>query len=165
MHSAPRGWFLAAILILGACGGPPLDISKAVQVTNLTTGWFDAGVENGLNKLIPTVSFRLKNATVIPLRNIQLNAVYRRVGETEEWGAAYTRVVAGEGLAPGATSPQIMLKSNLGYTSTDPRSQMLRHSQFKDAHVKVFAKQGSAQYVLLGEWDIQRVLMVTTSTQ
>lgn len=163
MHSARRGWLVAwAILVLGSCGSP-VDVTKALQVTNLMTGWYDAGVENGLNKLIPTVSFRLKNVSALPIRNVQLNAVFRRVAETEEWGAAYTRVVGSEGLAPGATSPPIVLRSNLGYTSTEARSEMLRHTQFKDAQVKVFGKQASAEWALLGEWGIQRVLMVAIS--
>lgn len=149
-----------ALLILTACSGANVDIIKAVQVTDLTTGWYDAGVENGLNKLVPTVAFRLKNVMAIPLRNVQLNAVFRRVGETEEWGTSYMRVIQNEGLATGAATTEIALRSNLGYTSTDARSQMLRHSQFKDAHVTVFAKQGSAEWTLLGEWDIQRVLIL-----
>jgi hypothetical protein len=149
-----------AVLTLAACSGANVDITKAVQVTDLTTGWYDAGVENGLNKLVPTIGFRLKNAMAIPLRNVQLNAVFRRIGETEEWGASYIRVIQNEGLAAGATTNEIVLRSNLGYTSTDARSQMLRHSEFRDVRVKVFAKQGSAEWTSLGEWDIPRVLIV-----
>lgn len=149
-----------ALLILTDCSGANVDITKAVEVTDLTTGWYDAGIENGLNKLVPTVAFRLKNVMAIPLRNVQVNAVFHRIGETEEWGASYIRVIQNEGLAAGAATDEIVLRSNLGYTSTDSRSQMLRHSQFKDAHVKVFGKQGSAEWTPLGEWDIQRVLII-----
>ena len=151
---------LAGVLLtVSSCSGPAIDLTKAVQVTDLTTGWYDAGVENGLNKLIPTVGLRLKNDIALPIRNIELNAVFRRVGETEEWGTSYTRVF-GNGLPPGVTSEQIVLRSNLGYTSTDPRSQMLRNSEFKDVHVRVFAKQGAAQWAPIGEWDIQRALIL-----
>ena len=161
MYRVPIVPFVAyALLTLSACAGANVDITKAVQVTDLTTGWYDAGVENGVNKLLPTIAFRLKNVMAIPLRNVQLNAVFRRVGETENWGDAYMRVIQNEGLAAGATTAEIVLRSSLGYTSTEPRSQMLRHSQFKDASVKVFAKQGSEQYAPLGEWDIQRVLIL-----
>ena len=149
-----------ALLTVPACAGATVDITKAAQVTDLTTGWYDAGVENGLNKLVPTVAFRLKNVMAFPLRNVQLNAVFRRVGETEEWGTSYMRVIQNEGLAPGATTNEIVLRSNLGYTSTEARSRMLGHKEFRDARVKVFAKQGSAEWTPLGEWDIQRVLIV-----
>ena len=159
MHRARRVPFLAWLLAFTSCSGPTIDVTKAVQVTDLATGWYDAGVENGLNKLIPTVGFRLKNDIALPIRNIELNAVFRRVGETEEWGTSYRRLF-GDGLPPGVTSDQIVLRSNLGYTSTDPRSQMLRNSEFKDVRVKVFAKQGAAEWAPIGEWDIQRALIV-----
>ena len=36
----------------------------ALQVTQVSSGWFDAGLDNlGRNKLVPTVSFRLENVT------------------------------------------------------------------------------------------------------
>ena len=148
------------LLAFASCSGPTIDITKAVQVTEVTTGWYDAGVENGLNKLVPTIGFRLKNVIALPLRNVQLNAVFRRVGEPEEWGSSFTRIASDDGLPPGATTDPMVLRSSLGYTSTDPRSQMLRHSEFKDAHVRVFAKQGSAQWAPLGEWNIQRALII-----
>ena len=153
---------VGTFLALTSCGGPAIDITKATQVTELTTGWYDAGVEDGQNKLVPTIGFRLKNVIALPIRNVQLNAVFRRVGETEEWGSAFTRVIGDEGLAPGAVTNQIVLRSSRGYTSTEPRSQMLRHSEFKDGRVQVFAKQGSQQWAPLGDWNIQRVLILPT---
>ena len=64
-------------------------ISKLVEPVDVKTGWFDAGVENGMNKLLPSVTLTLKNVSSEPVANIQLNAVIRRVGETEEWGGAF----------------------------------------------------------------------------
>ena len=68
----------------------------------MKTGWFDAGVEDGKNKLVPAVMLTLKNVSSEPVANVQLNAVIRRVGETEEWGGAYKKVIGTEGIAPGA---------------------------------------------------------------
>src|SRR5688500_1741122 len=54
------GLFLA--LALTACRSTPVELSKQLTVTDVTTGWFDAGVvEGNKNKLVPTISFRLKN--------------------------------------------------------------------------------------------------------
>jgi hypothetical protein len=36
---------------------------------------------------------------------------------------------------------------------------MLSHSQFRDAKVEVFGKHGSAQWVRLGEYPIERRLL------
>ena len=153
---------LTAVLVmasLGAACGPRVDLATAVEVTDVTTGWYDAGVVSGHNKLVPSVGFRLRNVSSASLRNLQLNAVFQRVGDTEKWGDSYQRAITGEGLAPGASSDELVLRSKLGYTSEGPRVAMLDHSQFKDVRVEVFAKYGSAQYVKIGEWPIERVML------
>lgn len=153
---------LAAVLAgvtLAACGGPPIPVDEAFKVTEVSTGWYDAGVQNGLNKLVPSVSFRLMNATEAPVRNVQLNAVFHRIGEDEGWGVSYQRIISGDDLPPGESTAVVDLRSNLGYTSTEPRAVMLDHSQFKDVHVEVFAKYGSLQWTTIGEWDIERTLL------
>jgi len=160
MQAPRKVAFLAwALLACTACGGPTTDIAKALEVTDVTTGWYDAGVENGQNKLVPTVGLRLRNVTGASVSNVQLNAVFRRVGETEEWGTSYARVISRDGLAPEASTDPVVLRSNLGYTSIEPRAVMLSHSKFKDVQVRVFAKHGGAQWVPLGDWDVERTML------
>lgn len=154
---------LTAVVILlaaAACGGSARQpITKLVEPVDVKTGWFDAGVENGMNKLVPTAMLSLKNVSAEPVANVQLNAVIRRAGETEEWGGAFTKVIGTEGIAPGARTKPIILRSNLGYTGIEPRAQMLKNRQFVDASVQVFAKHGGDQWVKLGEWPIARDLL------
>jgi hypothetical protein len=143
-----------------ACGSSAREnITKLVEPVDVRTGWFDAGVENGMNKLVPTVTLTLKNVSSDPVANVQLNAVIRRVGETEEWGGAYQKVVGMDAIPPGGTTKPIVLRSNLGYTGSEPRAQMLKNSQFVDAHVQVFAKHGGNQWTKLGEWQIAREML------
>ena len=151
----------ACVLAASACsGGDGKDITKTLSITDVKTGWYDAGVENGMNKLVPTVILTLKNTdTVSPLKNVQLNAVIRRIGETEEWGGAYIKLVGADGLAPGASTKPVALRSNLGYTGIEPRLQMLKNKQFVDSQVQVFVKHGGAQWVKLGEWQVARELL------
>lgn len=150
-----------AICSAGAsCGGTPVDVSKVLRITDVTTGWFDAGVVEGYkNKLVPSVAFRLKNIGESFSGSVQINAIFRRVGDSEEWGSALFRGVGSDGLTGGAVSPPIVLRSNLGYTGTDPRSQLLQNKLFVDAKVQVFAKHGSAQWVKLGEYPVDRQLL------
>jgi hypothetical protein len=153
---------LAAVAALSGCAGSassPQDISKLVAVTDVKTGWFDAGIENGMNKLVPSVSVRLKNVSQQKISLVQLNAVIRRVGETEEWGGAYTRAIGSSGLEPGASTPPIVLRSNLGYTGIEPRNVMLKNGQFVDAHLQLFAKYGGANWAKLAEYPISRELL------
>ena len=153
---------LTACLLSGifACGNRPAqDITQILTVNDAKTGWYDAGVENGMNKLVPSVVLTLKNSGSQPITNVQLNAVIRRVGETEEWGGAYVKVIGANGLAPGASTKPIVLRSNLGYTGIEPRVQMLKNKQFVDAQVQVFVKHGGEQWVKLHEWPVTRELL------
>ena len=151
---------LAVVLLTAACGaGASEPISKLVEPVDVKTGWFDAGVENGMNKLLPTVTLTLKNVSNEPVANVQLNAVIRRVGETDEWGGAFLKAIGTEGIPPGGMSKPIVLRSNLGYTGSEPRAQMLKNSQFVDAQVQVFAKHGGNQWTKLGEWKVAREML------
>jgi hypothetical protein len=152
---------LACALGLSGCGSTSAqdDVTKLLEAADVTTGWYDAGVENGMNKLVPTAVLALKNVSDEPVATVQLNAVIRRVGETEEWGGAFVRAIGSDGLPPGASTKPIMLRSNLGYTGIEPRVQMLKNKQFVDAHIQVFAKHGGTQWVKLGEWPIARELL------
>jgi hypothetical protein len=153
---------LIACLLSGmfGCGNRPAqDITQILTVNDAKTGWYDAGVENGMNKLVPSVVLTLKNSGNESITNVQLNAVIRRVGETEEWGGAYVKVIGANGLAPGASTKPIVLRSNLGYTGIEPRVQMLKNKQFVDAQVQVFVKHGGEQWVKLHEWPVTRELL------
>jgi hypothetical protein len=153
---------VACVLSLSAaCRGLAAteDISKLLVVTDVKTGWFDAGIENGMNKLVPTLMLTLKNASNKKITLVQLNAVVRRVGDKEEWGGAYTQAIGSDGLAPGASTKPIVLRSKLGYTGIEPRNVMLKNSQFVDARIQLFAKYGGANWVKLGEYPVARELL------
>jgi hypothetical protein len=114
------------------------DITKLITVADVKTGWFDAGVENGMNKLVPTLTLTLKNSSQQKVALVQLNAVIRRVGETEEWGAPTparsVRMVWRLALH-FAHRPEVEPQ----YTGIEPRNVMLKNSQFVDAHIQLFA--------------------------
>ena len=151
-------WIVLLGLLAASCG-PTVDLRQALEVLDVSTGWFDAGVVNGKNKLVPSVSFRMKNNSDQSLTVLQVNAVFRRVVEQDELGSGFTTVVGSEGLAPGATSPVVFVSSHLGYTGTDTLSEMLQNSQFVDAKVELSAKYASIQWQRLSEIPIARELI------
>ncbi len=151
---------LALMLIVLAATGcsEPVDIAKAVQVDVATSGWRVAGVVDGKNKIVPSVSLTLKNVSGQTLNAVQANAVFRLASTNAEIGADF-RPVSGSGGLPAASSTQkITLKSALGYTGTDPVNEMLNNSHFNDAKVEVFVKAGSGQWTRVGEYPIARQL-------
>jgi hypothetical protein len=149
---------LALTSLVVGCG-PTVDLGTSLEVLDVSTGWHDAGIVQGNNKLVPAVTFKLKNNSDQRLVVLQVNALFRRISEPDEWGSDFRTVVGSEGLEPGATSQELTLRSNLGYTGTEPRADMLKNSQFVDAKVELFAKYGSTQWARIGEFPVTRELL------
>ena len=157
-----RACALPLLIALVVCAGctPPVDLTTGLQIKDVSTGWFDAGIVNGQNKLVPTITFTVKNVSDQKLVALQINAVFRRVTEKDEWGAGFLMVSGSEGLAPGAEARMLTIRSQLGYTGSDQtREDMLKNSLFVDAEVELFAKYASEQWKRVGEYVISRRLL------
>lgn len=154
-----RALFLFLSIGVAAGCGPTVDLTKALQVDVVSTSWLDAGIVNGQNKLVPAISFKLKNLSDQRLAVLQVNALFRRVNEKDEWGSGFLTVAGSDGLKPGVTTDTLTITSQLGYTGTEPRLEMLKNTHFIDATVDLFAKYGSTQWAKLGEYPITRRLL------
>lgn len=149
---------LLGALLVAACESR--DVQTDLTIVSVQTGWFDAGiVEGGMNKLVPSVSLELQNVSDREIASVQLNAVFRRVGEEESWGDHFVRAIDTSGLAAGGTTEPIVLRSTLGYTGTQARAQMLQNTEFVDARVEVFGKHGRRTWAKMGEFTIDRRLL------
>lgn len=159
---------LAASLASTACGSN-VDLKQSLQTTADTAGYFDAGVVEGRNKLVPTITIRIQkntNASIVPL---SLNVVFRRLplkgqppqpGTTgeEDFDDVYLQSVHfDEG---NATKP-LVIRAPHGYTGDPPQSRadMLKNSQFRDMRVHVYAKHSASQWVEIGQFDLPRQLI------
>jgi hypothetical protein len=150
---------VAFALACTACG-PTVDLTKGLQVEVLNSGWFDAGIVNGQSKLVPTLTISVKNVSDQKLVTLQLNALFRQANAQEEWGSAFMTAAGSDGLAAGASSGPLTLKSQNGYTGSDQtRLDMLKNSHFVDAKVQLFAKYGPTQWAKMGEYPITRQLL------
>jgi hypothetical protein len=148
-----------ALITLTGCG-PQVDLKKSLTVKIVETGWFDAGIVNGQNKLVPSITFTLTNQSGQKLVVLQANSIFRRVNDPNvEWGSGFKTVVGSDGLAPGGETAPITIRSQLGYTGTESRLEMLQNSKFVDAKTDLFSKYGSTQWAKLGEYPIERKLL------
>ena len=149
---------LAALAVTGC--GRGVEVEKVLQVVDVRTGWYDAGiVEGGKNKLVPSTSIRLQNVSKDPISSVQINAIFRRIGDQPAWGEHYVKAIGQEDLAPGGKTNEIVLRSNLGYTGTQSRIQMLQNREFVDAKVEIYGKHGPRTWAKLGEYQIDRQLL------
>jgi hypothetical protein len=160
MRAPARLLLLIATLVSSTACGPTVDLTKGLEIKILNSGWYDLGIVNGQNKLVPTVTFTLHNISDQTLGTLQVQALFRRVGEDTEWGNGFLTVVGSKGLAPGATTDPTTIKSQLGYTGSDQsRQEMLANSHFVDAKVELFGKYAATQWVRLGSYPVTRQLL------
>ncbi len=166
------------------CSGP-LDVRTALSVTDITTGWLDVGLDDlGRTKLVPTISFRIENASEARVRTLQVNGVFRRceviyegqappeepvspadpdagtcVGEDREWGSSLVRAVGRQGFEPGEGVGPFTMENKLGYTGEQSRPEMLQHRDFIDVKIELFVKHRAERWAKLGEFSIERQLL------
>ena len=157
---------LAAIctVVQSGCGSGEPAADKVLQVEDVVTGWLDDGiVDDGSgtkqNKLVPTISYKVKNTGVGSVSYVSFNAVFKVIDDPEELGASLLKGIDGNGLPPGQTAGPFVARSQLGYTSPAPRMQMLQHSLFKDAQVELFSKHRSGGWIKIGQYKIQRQVL------
>lgn len=155
---------VACLVLFSVACTPPVDVKKELVLTDITTGWFDAGIvrtANGEeNKLVPTIAFRLKNVSDKKIASVQIDAVFHQISDkATEWGTTWVKGIGSEGLAPGASTQEIVLRSDRGYTSLQARIQMLQNRDFVDAVADILLKQGANNYVKVAELKIDRQLL------
>ena len=161
-HPAQRRALTLLLTIAVAVGLTACDqreVEKVLKVTDVKTGWHDAGIVDGQNKIVPSVSFRLQNVTNESIDGVQINAVFRQVTEDLAWGDRLIRGVGSDGLAGGATTATQVVRGPRGFTSPLPRAQMFTHKQWVDVKVDLFARHGSRTWQKLGEYPIERKLL------
>ena len=165
-----RRWWLGpalvGLLLLGVgCQQSEVDIPHDLRVADITTGWLDAGVDDlGQNKLVPAISFRLENMSEHETDSLRVQGMFRRAGEDEGWGSAFLRATGREGLAPGGSAGPFAMRSERGYTGEQTAREMLEHKDFVDVTVELFVKHGSAQWVRLDQYQIERNLIADFDT-
>lgn len=147
-----------APLVLDSCS-KPVDLKAALEITDTSSGWFDAGIVAGKNKLVPSVTFRLKKKTPVELQRVSINALFRATdgAESDLDNDVFVQRVVFE----GDQTPPLTLRPENGYTAEPPqtRAEMLKHSKFRDMRAQILVKQSSTQWVELASITVQRQLL------
>jgi hypothetical protein len=157
MHGRLRFLVMSLALLAPGCA-PAVDLKQAIQVTDVTSGWFDAGIVGGKNKLVPSVTFRLKKSANTSVPALSLNVVFKVEGDTEDWDDFFVQRVD---FIDGVQTAPITVRPEKGYTGDPPQSRldMLKNSLFRDLNAQIFAKQSSSQWTELHRTKITRLLL------
>ena len=155
-RASPFTSVLLAGMLAAGCQGS-IDVKQSVQVSDVTTGWFDAGVVDGRNKLVPSVSFRLRNTSEQEIDAISINLVFEFVDTGEDQEEIFKQRIPFQNKQ---TEP-ITFRSQTGFTGDPPQSRadMLKHSGFRDITAVIFARQAGAQWVELHRVRVERQLL------
>jgi hypothetical protein len=149
----------AAVATTIACG-PRINLRNALEVTEVFSGWNHTGVKDGLNHIIPSISFRLRNTGEHPLTHVRLIVAFWWENGIE-FESAEIPVLGVDPLAPGETTDPVLVRLTTGYTLAQPPAELFMHSRFTDAVARLFAKR-SGTIVPLGEYRIDRQMIPTT---
>lgn len=155
------------LLTLGASACTQVDLKTALEIQELSSGYYDAGVTDaGLNKLVPSVTFRIKNVSNEPVRSVDVLIFF--------WGVQYEQpmeldevivtAIGSEPLAPGAMTEPIVVRSKQGFSLEQPRAELFNHGQFRDTTAKLFMKRGG-KIVEFGEHKTERRLLLAAPTE
>jgi hypothetical protein len=135
-------------------------VKQAVQITDISGGWYDAGIKDGKNKLTPSVSFHVTKKVEDAIRPLALNLAFKKItaaGE-EDFDDFYIQSVS---FGTGNVSDPLTVRTETGYTADPPQSRadMLKHKDFQDLRVIFFAKHSSSNWVELARFDLPRTLI------
>ena len=159
---------LALAGLVGAGCSTPVDLKQALQVTDVVSGYHDVGVVAGKNKIVPSITFRLKKNTSDSLRPLSIQIYFKQFppagtavppgSPTEtEFDDKYVQSVPFD---DDVTKP-LTFQAERGYTAEPPqtRADILKHRLFQDVRAHIFAKHSASQWVEIAAFDIPRQLL------
>jgi hypothetical protein len=157
---------LLLALSLSATSCARVDIEQALGVIDVFTGWYDFGKVGESSKLVPSVTFKLRNSGDSSLDRVLLLVSFWPEDADNEKDSKTVTGIGPEGLAPGASTEPILVRADVGYTLDPPQTKddLFGHSLFKDFVVKVFARR-DGRMVPLGEFPVERRIIPATATQ
>jgi hypothetical protein len=150
---------VALACLLAGCG-QDIDVKQALTITDMSGGWYDAGIKDGKNKLVPSLTFRVQKSVEDDVRPLSLNIAFKQVSAAGEVDFDDVFLQSVE-FAEGNQTAPLTVRPETGYTGDPPqtRQQMLEHSQFQDVRAIVFAKHSSSNWVELARFDLPRTLI------
>jgi len=147
------------LLVLAASCGSGLDLTTALAVTDVQSGYYNNGLKDGQHHLLPNVSFRLQNASDVDLTSVQITVQFWQDGADGELDSRALTGISTEALTPGAKTDPIVVRSEAGYLLPDPDiTTLFQNSQFSDVMVRVFARR-SGHIVKIFEQNIERRIL------
>ena len=135
------------------------DLSKELTVTPILSGYYDDGLLDGWNHLLPDLTFKVKNTgTQSVPEGIQITVSFWFVNDNDGENDSVTLGGLEKTLAPGDETDVKTARAPHGFRLEGARADLFTHSLFKDMIAKVFVSQHGTIY-RLGEFPIERQII------
>lgn len=133
------------------------ELMNSIEITDVETKWVSKYYQPWppVLKLVPAISFRVKNITDKPLRYINFNANFRFKNDYENLGDCFLAAIRSKPVMPGDVSDVITLKSNYGVEGKSLHS-FKDNPHWKIVIVRLFAQSKGSQHTPMGQWEISR---------
>jgi hypothetical protein len=143
--------FALVVLLPAGCRAP--DPKQQFEISDLETYWAVESPKGATVYIAPVLRFRLKNRGDAPVRSVEAQAGFRRVGALDqEWASGWAYVATSKSpLAAGATT-LVEIKSEGRYSMHDTEPEdMLQNEGFQDAQATLYLRAGRSSWTLMGE--------------
>ena len=153
---------LASLWLIANWGcGPEPDLTAALKVVPQISGYYDdgivqAGPDIGKTRILPSVTFQIKNEGALPLEYVDITVIFRNAEQEKDSKLLHT--IGRDPLAPGASTESVTVRSEVGYTAPIAAPDFFLQSGFVDFKVKIFARRHGIN-ALLGEITVERRLL------
>ncbi|MDQ1353652.1 MAG: hypothetical protein QG657_3958 [Acidobacteriota bacterium] len=130
-------------------------IGKALRIVTQDSIWVDRLKSPEKSIIVPSITFQVKNVGNEPIQDVFFKGefIFQDNGEILSEGVVEALK---EPLAPGETSNDIFLRSELGYEATSKAAFVKNPQDWRKVDVKIFAKQKDLEYVLLATYSIRQ---------
>lgn len=167
LHAVVARLSVACLLALVGAGCAPVDLKASLEISELSSGYYDAGVTDlGANKLVPSVSFKIKNISGEPINAVNLIVFFwgTEFEEPKELDEVLVTGINSTGIGPGESTDTIVVRSKQGFAlEQQARSELFNHRSFRDVTAKVFMRR-DGRIVPFGEYTIDRRILLAVPT-
>ncbi|MDD1648738.1 MAG: hypothetical protein LUQ42_05580 [Methanomicrobiales archaeon] len=128
----------------------PQEVKDSIQVLDLESKWVEKEVSAEGVKIVPVVTFKIKNIGKRELEYVNLEGIF----EFEETGKPHSDgfdQIGKEPLLPGQVSRQIVIKSNFGYTGSSKEAFIINKDNWQKMYVRIYANTRGSGHVRIVE--------------
>lgn len=146
-------------VVAGTAACRAVDLSKALTVEPVLSGYYDDGLLDGWNHLIPDLTFRIKNTGATPISaGIRLTVNFWFTADADGENDSIVLPPIEKRLAPGDETVIFQARAPHGFRLEGPRADLFSHSGFKDMTAKIFAQSHGVLY-RLGDFPIDHQII------